>query len=381
MKFVSLVALLVLVGLVLPLDAATASATSSSATHGALYYLGIAGGLALFGATLSATHPTLLDFKDALDPNDRVAAVIEVLNQTNEILDDMVALEGNLLTGNQTTVRTGIPAPTWRKLYGGVQPSKSTRTKVVDDCGMLENYAEVDQAEADLNGNAAMFRASETIAVLEGFNQEVAGSLFYGNSATEPEAFTGIAPRLNSLSAENADHIVVGGSADTDNTSIYLVGWGPRSVFAFYPKGSKTAGFTVTDKGVVTKENIDGNGGMAEMYRTHYRWDIGLAVPDWRYIVRGANIEVSALTKAASAGADLIDVMTQMLVVIHSLSGVRPAFYCNRTAEGFLRRQMNNKIAASTLTTEEIGGKKVMTFAGVPVRRCDAITNTEALVA
>jgi hypothetical protein len=42
---------------------------------------------------------------------------------------------------------------------------------------------------------------------------------------------------------------------------------------------------------------------------------------------------------------------------------------------------MVNKVANSTLTMETVAGKKVMTFDGVPVRRCDAILNTEAVVA
>jgi len=380
MKFVSAVALLVLVGLVLPLDAATAGATSSSATHGALYYLGIAGGLALFGATLSTIHPTYLDFMAALDPNDRVAAVIESMNQTNEVLDDAVVIEGNLLTGHQSVVRTGIPAPTWRKLYGGVQPSKSTRVKITDDCGMLENYSEIDKALADLNGNAAAFMASEHMAVLEGFNQEVASTLFYGNSGTEPEAFTGIAPRFNLTTAENGDHIILGGSADTDNTSIYLVVWGRNSAHLFYPKGSK-GGFQVDDKKQVTIENIDGNGGRMEAYRTHFRWDVGFALPDWRQIVRIANIEVSALTGDAASGAKLIDLMTQALEMVQSLTAGRPAFYVNRTIKAFLRRQTVAKVAGSTLAMEDIAGKPVLTFGGVPVRRTDAIVNNEALVA
>jgi hypothetical protein len=331
-------------------------------------------------ATLTVGNPTLLDFMASLDPNDRVQAAIEVLNQMLAITDDAVVIEANGLTGHTSVVRTGIPAPTWRKLYGGVQPTKSTRAKVTDDCGMLENYSEIDQALADLNGNASAFRASEHMAVLEGFKQEIESTFFYGNSSTEPEAFTGLAPRFNDTTAANGDHVILGGSADTDNTSIYLVGWGRNTAHLFYPKGSK-AGFQITDKGLVTVENVDGSGGRAEMYRTHFRWDVGFAVPDWRYIVRIANIEVSALTKAASAGADLVDLMTQALVIIQSLSGVRPVFYVNRTIESFLRRQMVNFVKQSTLMMDDIGGKRVMTFDGIPVRRSDAIVNNETLVA
>lgn len=329
-------------------------------------------------STLATTHPTLLDITKRLDPQGKIDTIGEILNQTNEILDDMVWLEGNLPTGHRTTIRSGLPTPTWRKLYGGVQPTKSRTVQVTDATGMLEAYAEVDKALADLNGNSAAFRLSEDRAHLEGMNQEFASTLFYGNESTEPEAFTGFGARFNDQSAENGSNIIT--SADTpdstDNTSIWLVVWGPNTVHGIYPKGSK-AGLNMEDKGQVTIENVDGNGGRMEAYRTHYRWDCGLSVRDWRYIVR-VNLDQEDLVKNAATGPDLIDLMTQAVEMIPSLSMGRPAFYMNRTLRSYLRRQIANKVAASTLTMEQIAGKHVTMFDGIPVRRCDAITNTEA---
>jgi hypothetical protein len=320
-----------------------------------------------------------LDVTKRLDPDGKVDTIAEILSQTNEALDDMVWLEGNLPTGHRTTVRTGLPQPTWRKLYGGVQPSKSLTAQITDSCGMLEAYAEVDKALADLNGNTAAFRLSEEKAHIEGINQELASTLFYGNEGTEPEAFTGFAPRFNSLAAANAENIITGGSSDTDNQSIYLVVWGPNTVHGIYPKGSM-AGLKMEDKGQVTIENVDGSGGRMEAYRTHYRWDCGLTVRDWRYVVRIANIDMSALTKNASAGADLIDLMTQACERIPTLSMGRPAFYMSRTLRTFLRRQIVNKVAASTLTMEQVAGKLVTMFDGIPCRRVDSLAGNEGLV-
>lgn len=329
--------------------------------------------------TLAVTHPTLLDLTKRLDPNGKIDTIAELLSQTNEVLDDMVWIEGNLPTGHRTTVRTGLPAPTWRKLYGGVQPGKSTTLQVTDSCGMLEAYAEVDKALADLNGNTAAFRLSEDRAFVEGINQQFASTLFYGNESTQPEAFTGLSPRYNSLSASNAENIIVGGSADTDNNSIWLVVWGPNTVHGIYPKGSK-AGLSMEDKGQVTIENLNSDGGRMEAYRTHYRWDCGLSVRDWRYCVRIPNIELSALTKNASAGADLIDLMTQAIEMIPTLSLGRPAFYVPRAIKSFLRRQIMNKVASSTLTVDQVAGKHVLSFDGIPVRRVDKLAANEALV-
>jgi hypothetical protein len=330
-------------------------------------------------STLATTHPTLLDVTKRLDPQGKVDTISEILSQTNEVLDDMVWLEGNLPTGHRTTIRTGLPTPTWRKLYGGVQPTKSTTAQITDACGMLEAYAEVDKALADLNGNTAAFRLSEDRAHIEGMNQEMGSTLFYGNEGTEPEAFTGFAPRFNSLSAANGENIINGGGSGSDNNSIYLVVWGPNTVHGIYPKGSM-GGLNMTDKGQVTVENVDGAGGRMEAYRTHYRWDCGLTVRDWRYVVRVANVDLSELTKNASSGADLIDLMTQAVERIPTLSMGRPAFYVSRSIRSFLRRQIMNKVAGSTLTMEQVSGKHVTMFDGIPVRRVDSLAGNEGAV-
>ncbi len=331
-------------------------------------------------ATLAVTNPTLADLAKTLDPDGSIAQIVELLSQTNEVLDSMTWIEGNLPTGHRTSIRTGLPAPTWRKIYGGVQPAKSTSVQVTDNCGMLEAYAEVDKALADLNGNTAAFRLQEDRAFIEGMNQEFAQTLFYGNEGTEPEAFTGLAPRFNSTSAENGHNIIKldGSASGADQSSIWLVVWGPQTVHGIYPKAGK-AGLSVVDKGQVTVENVDGASGRAEMYRTHYKWDCGLSVRDWRYVVRIANVDTSALTKKAATGGDIIDGMSQALELVPSLGMGRPAFYMSRTVRSFLRRQIANKVANSTLSMDTVAGRKVVMFGEVPVYRCDAILNTEAV--
>lgn len=341
--------------------------------------------LALIGlaaTTASITNPTLIDLAKRLDPNGKIDTIVELMSAQNEVLQDMSFQEGNLTTGHKTTVRTGLPTPTWRKLYGGVQPGKSTTAQVTDNCGMLEAYAEVDKALADLNGNTADFRLSEDAAHIEGIAQEHAQTLFYGNEGTEPEAFTGLSPRYNSLSAQNADNIIDFGGTDVDNMSIWLCVWGPQTGFGIVPKGSK-AGLQMTDKGQVTIENVDGAGGRMEGYRTHYRLDTGLTIRDWRYFVRIANIDFSVLN-AGDAGAitaqkKLIAAMIQATERIPALGKGRAAFYVPRNIRENLRLGIQEKIA-NNMTWETVTGKRVMTFDDIPVRRCDALVKNEARV-
>lgn len=331
---------------------------------------------------LSAANPTLLDLAKRLDPDNKIADIVELLNETNEMLMDMSWIEGNLPTGHRTTVRTGIPEPTWRKLYGGVQPTKSTTAQITDNTGMLEAYAEVDKALADLNGNTAEWRLSEDRPHLEGMNQTIQRTLLFGNEGSQPEAFTGLAPRFNSLSAANGDNIIPAATSGgaTDNQSIWLVVWGPNTVHGIVPKGS-VAGLQQEDKGQVTIENVDGNGGRMEAYRTHYRWDAGLSVRDWRYIVRIPNISKAALMPdPADGGPNLPDLMFEAIERIPNLTAGRAAFYMSRGVRTKVRQQSAKAVKNSTLTIEQAGGVPVMMFHGIPLRRVDALAADEALV-
>jgi hypothetical protein len=332
--------------------------------------------------TLPTTNPTLLDLANRMDPNGKIPTIIELLNETNEILDDMTWIEGNLPTGHKTKVRTGIPKPTWRKLYQGVMPTRSTVADITATCGFMEAYSEIDAKEADLNGNTSEFRLSEDRPHLEGFNQDLADALFYANEAITPQKFTGFAPQFNDPNAESGENMINGGGTGSDNASIWLVVWSPNTVMGIVPKGMP-AGFQMEDKGKDTVSVYDAAGnytGKMEAYVTHYSWDAGLVVKDWRYVVRICNIDKSALTKDASAGADLIDLMTQALEIPPSLTLGRPVFYVPKTIRSMLRRQTVDKVKNSTLTMDSVAGKKVLAFDNVPVRRVDALSADEAAI-
>jgi len=331
-------------------------------------------------ATLATTALTLVDLAKRLDPNDQVSRIIELLTQTNQILADMTFKEGNLITGERTTVRTGLPDVFWRMLNQGVATSKSHTAQIDEQCGMLEAYSQVDRDLAELGGNPGAVRLSEARAFLEAMNNEMASTLFYG-SALAPEEFIGLSARYSSLSAGNGDNIVAGGgTGSTDNTSIWLISWDPETITGIYPKGSK-AGIMHEDLGLETVENAGGvTGALMRAYRDHWQWKCGIALKDWRYAVRIANVDVSNLSSASDA-ADLLELMGDAEERIPNELGTR-AFYVNRTVRRFLRRQTKEQVSAGGgLTFENVAGKRVAMFGTTPVRVTDALLNTEDVVA
>lgn len=345
-------------------------------------------------ATLTSTALTYADWAKRVEDGYKIASIIELLSQTNEILDDMLVIEGNLPTGHKTTVRTGLPQATWRMLNSGVPNAKSTTAQIVDTCGNLETYSVIDKDIADLNGNTAEFRLSEVRAFLEGMSQQVASTVIYGNQYVNPERFTGLAPRYssgNTSVSQTANNVLDGGGTSNTNTSMWIATWGSDTLHATFPKG-KITGLQHRDMGEWPVSDASGN--TYQAYREHFKWEIGLVLRDWRYVARIANIDVTQLTGLSAA--NLINLIIRALYRLPTASPMATAIqssdtpavrsdmgttiiYCNRVIRTYLDLQAMNKVNV-LLQLREFDGKVITTFRGQPVRTVDAILNNEAQV-
>jgi len=233
------------------------------------------------------------------------------------------------------------------------------------------------------------------MAFIEAMNQGMQQTVLYGNTTSTPERFVGLGPRfstVNTANSQTANNVIDAGGSGSTNSSIWLIGWGQNTVHGLFPKGSK-AGLQVRDLGEVPL--YDANNNVYQGYRTHFKWDCGLSVRDWRFVVRVANINVTA---GAVTTSNLINFLIAAVnkVPFISAAGNSPppgaaggtatkpgqvnfSFYCNRT----VRTAFDTQAMAKTnnfLTIETRDSKPYTAFRGVPIRICDQITNTEARV-
>ncbi len=344
--------------------------------------------------------PNLIDIAKSFDPQGKVAVVAELLNQSNEVIQYMNFIEGNLPTGHKGVVRAGLPTVTLRRFYKGVPPSKSGRDTIEDVCAMMEGRNEIDKALADLNGNAGAFRLSEGLAFIESMNQGFADQVMYGNTATNKDGILGLTPRYNAIAgATNAANIINAGGTGSNNTSVWLVVWGENTVTGIYPKGSK-AGLEQEDLGVI--DAFDDSMNRFRAYAELYTWKFGLHVKDWRYAVRIANINVADLigqtgTQLNTAQTWLPYLMMKAFARIPSMGMGVPTFLANRTVKEMLSVGAVQKTVYG-LTMEQAGNQfgsvqpgsvagtgtgirgGQLKFFGCPVLTVDQILATEATV-
>lgn len=338
-------------------------------------------------STIGGTVLTLLDQAKRLDPDGKVAKIVEMLEQKNEMLLDMLWMEGNLPTGHQTTIRTGLPTTFYRLINQGVPKSKSTTAQVTENAAMLEARSEIDVEEIKLNANNESYRLSESLAFMQAMNITTAFTLIYG-AAANPNEFVGFANRYNDLGAANGENILDAGGVNSDNTSVWLVGWGAESAFGIFPKGS-VAGLEHRDLG--EQDSFDANLSDARFRAMHdlYQWKQGLVLRDWRNTARIANLDISDLiagtgTQASTASTFLMDMMSRAIDHIHDQNSVNLSFYANRTVLSHLRiqarRESNNVLSVEKGVNQFGKTIHTLTYLGIPVRLMDTLVNTESQV-
>ena len=339
-------------------------------------------------ATIGYTFPTLLDVLKRLEPDGTIAKVAEVLTKRNPILQDMVWKEGNLPTGHRFTSRSALPALTWRKFNQGLASSKSGTDQHEETCGMLSGYSKVDSDLAKLNGNEAAFRASEDISFVTAFNNSLATAIFYSSVQATPEAIQGLSPRLGSTTNNPATYTGTGptgtgqlvkadsNASGANQTSMWMVGWADDTVFGIFPKASM-GGLSHEDLGkqlVLDAANLQ-----FDAWVTKWVWKCGLCVKDWRFVARACNIDTNNWSGDLSTGADLLSNASDLWTAIYNIDECRPVLYMSRQCYNMFAKQYIAR-EGRVMDYFDNGGSRMPMYAGIPIRFCDALTATEAVV-
>jgi len=326
------------------------------------------------------SYPTLASLKN-LFPEGKYSAPIELLSQTNGILEYMPVFEGNLDTGERTTIRTGVPQGTWRKFNQGTQPVNADESQVEFRCGMLQTRMIADVRLVSMASDPGAYRADRLRIAMEGLNQKLAYSMFYESETTTPEAITGLGAYYNTTNtstANSAENVIDAGGTGTDNQSIWLIGGGREATSLIYPRRSK-AGMNHTDRGIQRIIDSTGISGAAyEAYEDVIDWDVGVAVRDWTANVRIANIDMSNLE--AGSGADLGALIRKSQDYVYRHINKLKYFICMspRTYRVLNEQRRTDVKNGGGLNYETVDGKRIAMYDGIPITIVDQLEVNEA---
>lgn len=325
---------------------------------------------------------TLSDLRKRLNPDGSIAFIIEALEQSNPILQDIPWIEGNLKTGNVTTVRTMIPTPSIRMINKGVKRGKSRTKQVQDTCMILEDRSVVDVELLALQKDKEKFRNSEDAAFVQGFSNYVAEQAFYGDSKENPGTFNGLSVRYDTYGGNKGEagyQVVSAGTPGSNtNTTAFFVGWGGKHTVGIYPEGT-IAGLKMRDLGEQTVTDSDGLEYQA--LATLFTWKVGMAVQNIRSNALLRNINVAGLKSLNSAQKlALMDSLTETKNKIQNLQNgdKQVRLYVSDSLYNFFETYMNDKNNVFVTQQTLMNQMPQLYFKGIPVEKCDAISETES---
>lgn len=343
-------------------------------------------------ATLTPGVFTYSEWALRHDPTGRISTLVNLLSQENGIMDDMMAVECQSGNAFEFTQVTSLPTPTQRSYNQGISATIAGVAKQIQTCAEYDDLITIDKSLAELGGNLAELRAQEVRLHAIGMGQKVASDLFYANNATNPTQFTGFANIYNTVTTSTsqiANNVIDCGGTGSTNSSLWLISWGPRQIHTIFPRGMP-AGLQLIDRGL--RNTYDSNSKLFLGYQDWLQWNLGIAIHDWRYAVRAANIDVT--TFGTGSAPDLIGILAAMVYKPPVMpAGVAPVqtsddptvtmgrscFYCNRTVYLALDNQARDK-ANVLLRMEQWAGVPTLTYRGIPIRVVDALTTTETQV-
>lgn len=323
------------------------------------------------------------DLRKRQAPDGTIDHIIEVLKQSNPIMDDIKWKQGNLPTGNQTTQRTSIPTPSLRAINKGVKPTKSSTKQVRDTCCILEARSRVDIELLRLEPDPQAFRRSEDDAHIEGFSEKVASMIFYGDSDENLDEFNGFAKRYDHFGGKKGEYSYqvrdAGGKTSGALSSVWLIGWS-NSVSGIYPKYGY-AGLKMRDLGERTVE--DAEGGSYQAFESLFTWMPGLMVADPRMVAAVRNIDTATLLEATDEQKKSF--MDQLIYAKNSLrriqgENMKLGIYVSGKVYDFLESYLMDKSHVHVTRQDFANGTSVLALFGIPVYKEDALKDTESLI-
>ncbi len=339
-------------------------------------------------ATVGTSFLGIADYLKSVNANRDLIPVIEALNIVNPLMEDAFMQECNNGTKHVSAIRTGLPSVAWGKLYQGIPQSKSIRQQVEDTTGFVEGLSTVDTRLLRYAKDPGSVRMQEAGSFLEAMSQDVTSNFFYSDTATTPERFKGLAARYGTIGGIGAgNQIVNAAGSGSDNTSVWFVTWGANETSLIYPEGT-AGGIQREDKG---EQRVTDATGAYFVKEELFRQDVGVRVGDWRFNARIANIDVSDLI---AGSVDLYKFMRSAYYKLQvrrnskirnggMVSVGKTVIYANRTILEALEALSVNKGTSDNfvrLTPDEIQGREVMTYKGIPIRETDSIINAETVV-
>ncbi len=337
-------------------------------------------------ATLAlGTELTIAELVNREDPNGMMAQLVDVISETNKIVQDATWIECNNGTYHEDTRILSEPTGDERIYDMGVAREAGRTEKVIEPTCMLDGLSVVDAAKLRHTPDELAARLMEDQFFFRGMSKTFASRLFDGSRSTDPTQINGINNRsdYNALSSDYTyDNAGGAASATANKTSIYIVQWGFKKANLIYPRNDPNAG---TEFGIKMEDFgkdlvTDANASTKQFpaWRTWFENHFGIFIHDPRCLKRIVNISTTNIDNVDDFSFDedyLIDAVVDL-----EYDGDGAVIYCNRTVMGQIWKRAKDKSNVNFTIQDGPFGKPIPAFQMIPIKRVDKITSTQSTV-
>ena len=345
-------------------------------------------------AIKGSNYWTYRDFASGKLPNGNFDPdVINMIAENNPFMNDILWKQCNKGREDITTIKTGMPTATIRAFYQGVVPSKGAKKQVANSCATISSMLRFDWRAYQAEKDKAAFLKDEHADHSEVVTAGVAKLLAYGDTKSNPEAINGWSTIYGDCATDKFtdDQIsafyCLDGSHKAQATaaealrSIYLIGWGSKSMYATYPEGSNAG----IDIGTLRSEYDDDEQDYPDGEKRKMLWgiqefnhDVGLTCKDYRRSGRICNIDLARAFDAS--GVPDYTELIRRLVFRRKEEGTNAHFYMCRQMFEVLSVQFSRKTQDNAIKYGDLQQKLDSTILGIPVSFNDVFSRDEARV-
>ena len=305
--------------------------------------------------------------------NGEMLKVAEILYRQKPAIQHGVWKQANDMMSNVESQRYSLPTGTWRQFNQTVTAQIGRRKQIRDSIGMLSDYFKLDKDLVDIQPDPMQYRMDEVVGGMEGLSQTWATQLWYGNTAANLAAWTGLAPRMAALNSTTIQGCSGTGAA---LTSMYIVMWDMDTVFMVYPRGSE-AWLNHRDLGEQTMQLTNSGNtdvSMMQVYMDYFEWNGGLVVKDPLAVGRVCNI---IPTGNVSQWSD--DVFIRVITQMRNSGGGGMA-YVTRNVKAQLLIAIKDKGNVWFSEQDPFGSGEVPTLLGTHIYTDEMISEAETQV-
>lgn len=312
------------------------------------------------------TAYTLGTVLDSYDPEGKLHHLIDVFKDKRPILEEGHWIKANDKTSHEYLRVASRPTGAFIRINEGYTAEGVGQVPVKTQLASIGSRCDLDKRLAKRQPSPSAWRQQRNVIHVRGMIANFNTKWWTGSATTSEKEVDGLLTAYNTLAqSDNVENL----SGSTSLYPVVILKWGEDGVFGLYPAGEEPA-FTEDDRGEV--ELSDGTNPFPG-YRSYFNFSYGWGLGDEANFQRLVNVDYTAIKSSATFEEALIKRINYLKDPSNAV------IYVGRQIMTGIQQRLNAKTNLY-FTVENVWGRMMPTFMGLPIVRDDSLSTAESVV-